>query len=94
MPSGGDGKPQRQLWFNQALDAIADLPEQHRPCRLAVPANVGCGLAGGSWPAYRRMLFAWAERSGIDLLICAMPSGSAGSVSGKGRGRAGGCRAK
>ena len=55
--ANGDGKAQRQAWFAQALQALGAHPaigERHQS--VAFPSEVGCGLAGGDWAAYRKLI--------------------------------------
>jgi hypothetical protein len=48
-----DTRENREEWFQQCLDAMdSDETLNH----VAVPHRIGCGLAGGSWEAYRIML--------------------------------------
>jgi hypothetical protein len=44
----------REFWFQQALDQL----DQRIPTGqyVGVPANIGCGLAGGNWTTYKSML--------------------------------------
>lgn len=44
----------RQAWFLQCLQAL----EEHVPHdeTIAMPFRIGCGLAGGNWTEYRKML--------------------------------------
>lgn len=44
----------RYTWFERCLSKIDDCTEIDSP--VAVPYNIGCGLAGGYWPLYRKAL--------------------------------------
>lgn len=57
-------------WLATSLAALAvemDAAERDSGVvkRLALPYNLGCGLAGGSWPAYRSLIDEWADSSGV-----------------------------
>ncbi len=60
----GPGKPngfndsieQRKTWFKNCLNQIGAL----KPKSVAVPYNIGCGLAGGVWSEYETMLTQFA----------------------------------
>ena len=48
----------RQKWFKLCLDQVA---EQVAPgSSLAMPFQIGCGLAGGDWNVYKQILSEWA----------------------------------
>lgn len=49
-----DTSANRKAWFKECLDAL----EEHIPREeiIAVPFRIGCGLAGGNWTEYRKML--------------------------------------
>ena len=90
-----DGAAAREGWFREALTAIAHLSP--RPASVAFPREIGCGLAGGNWTRYERMLeeFATAHPQIEVLVVRWMGGGGGGSGSGSGswragRGRAGG----
>ncbi len=61
MPNGRETALQRRVFFQQGLDALLDQVAGLES--LAFPAEVGCGLAGGHWPAYLEMLRAFAARA-------------------------------
>mmetsp|Transcript_45967 Transcript_45967/g.121563 ORF Transcript_45967/g.121563 Transcript_45967/m.121563 type:complete len:199 (-) Transcript_45967:305-901(-) len=53
-PRGGhDNKARREEYFAEALRAISKLDDLSS---IAFPHSVGCGMAGGDWPKYQRML--------------------------------------
>lgn len=58
----GDGLPDssadRQSYFKDCLEAIATL----QPKSVGFPYKIGCGLAGGSWVAYERILREWSVK--------------------------------
>lgn len=47
-----DGPQDRLRYFKAGLAEIVKL----KPTSLAFPYNIGCGLAGGHWPTYRKAL--------------------------------------
>jgi hypothetical protein len=63
-----DTATDRQKYFEQSLEALAaQIPTD---ASLAIPYRIGCGLAGGSWPIYERMLKEWHSRhSGLKVKI-------------------------
>lgn len=52
----------REKWFLQCLSAIAST-FGNEPKRFAFPFKIGCGLAGGDWKVYLRMLQEFAEKN-------------------------------
>jgi hypothetical protein len=94
-----DGAATREQWFAMCLEAIGRLDPP--PASLAFPREIGCGLAGGSWPRYLAMIEAFARTNPrIQVLVCrwtgGSSSGGAGGVGGVGggtsRGGPGGAR--
>lgn len=53
-----DSRADRIRYFQSGLDEIAKL----KPTSLAFPYMIGCGLAGGDWPTYRKMLEEFAAK--------------------------------
>lgn len=51
----------REEWFIAALDDFANQIGPGK--RVALPTNIGCGLAGGSWPRYHTILEKWAQKN-------------------------------
>jgi len=47
-----DSYENRKKWFQQCLDILDE--KYHEP--IAMPYNIGCGLAGGDWKDYEEML--------------------------------------
>jgi len=47
-----DGPNDRIKYFKRCLDKLDNLNLDH----VAMPYQIGCGLAGGSWPIYEKML--------------------------------------
>jgi hypothetical protein len=68
-PAPDDSKEQRELWFQQCLAEVGKLDP--KPSSIAFPHEIGCGLAGGSWPHYERMILEFAEANkDIEVSIC------------------------
>lgn len=59
-----DSRESRLVYFAAALEAI---PASYR--RIAVPWKIGCGLAGGDWAVYERLLRTWAAATGRDVTV-------------------------
>ena len=63
----GETYGQRLAWLAASLDDAVEkiLAPSNSPgvriARLALPAGLGCELAGGSWPRYADALRAWAD---------------------------------
>ena len=55
----------REKWFKMSLSEIAQLDIK----TVAFPYNIGCGLAGGDWKHYSKMLEDWEEESGIKVVL-------------------------
>ena len=60
-----DTYTQRIEWFQQCLEAIQDMA----PKSVAFPWTIGCGLAGGDWDTYKKMIEDFAEHSGIPCMF-------------------------
>jgi O-acetyl-ADP-ribose deacetylase (regulator of RNase III) len=56
---GRDSAASRLQAFSKALDQIAELPELES---IGFPNGIGCGLAGGDWNEYEKLLEDFAER--------------------------------
>ena len=85
-PGVNDLAPQREGWFAQCLEAIGQLPS--KPRSVAFPYQIGCGLAGGNWTRYRRMIDDFSRANpDVSVVIATMAGGAPG---GGGRGKGGG----
>lgn len=51
----------RQNWFRQCLEQVAQLIPP--ASTLAMPFQIGCGLAGGSWKVYHQIISMWAANN-------------------------------
>ena len=54
-------KENRIKWFKKCLENI----EKQGITRVAMPYNIGCGLAGGDWQTYKTIL----EESKLNIFI-------------------------
>ena len=79
-----DGKPARERWFRECLQAISALRPPLRS--IAFPELIGCGLAGGSWPAYEAMLVEFAAANPQTQVVICKLAGGGGGGGGGGRG--------
>ena len=64
---GIDSRENRELWFQQCLDAIAAMSD-YRPRSIAFPNQIGCNLAGGHWAKYEAMIKRFASQN-PDILV-------------------------
>tara|TARA_B110001452_G_scaffold85393_1_gene69781 strand:- start:161 stop:820 length:660 start_codon:yes stop_codon:yes gene_type:complete len=88
-PGVNDLAPQRERWFAECLEAISRLPS--KPRSVAFPFWIGCGLAGGNWGKYRRMIDDFSRANpDVSVVIATMADGGRGK--GGGRGASGGGR--
>ena len=53
LPKVNDGSADRIKYFKECLQKLDALK---LPVPVAMPYKIGCGLAGGNWPAYQKML--------------------------------------
>ena len=60
-----DSTENRLLWFEQALDSLENqLANDYTDITtVGFPYNIGCGLAGGDWKKYRKLLEEFAENN-------------------------------
>ncbi len=62
-PDGNDSPENRLKWFQACLTKIDGSPEIDSP--VALPFNIGCGLAGGQWKHYLQLL----EEATTDFIL-------------------------
>lgn len=62
----GDNSSDRVRFFKMSLDNIETYADFDT---IAVPYNIGCGLAGGNWEIYLQMLTNFAKESGINVHV-------------------------
>lgn len=60
-----DTNDNREKWFQDCLDALSELKLKE----IAIPWGIGCGLAGGNWKTYLKMIEVFEEKSGT---ICVL----------------------
>ena len=72
----------REKWFVEALTKLTELDLKKES--IAIPYQIGCGLAGGVWKNYRRHIEDFAKRTGVDVTIYRLPSSSSSSGGGGG----------
>ena len=64
-----DSASDRQTYFTECLEAIATL----EPKSVGFPYKIGCGLAGGSWTIYEKILKTWSQKNPtIDVVVYKM----------------------
>ncbi len=64
-----DSSVDRQTYFKECLEAIATL----EPKSVGFPYKIGCGLAGGSWVAYEKILREWSQKyPSINIILYKM----------------------
>jgi len=49
-------KSKRLKWFNDALEMLCDWITKNDKRTLGLPFNIGCGLAGGDWESYLKII--------------------------------------
>mmetsp|Transcript_56284 Transcript_56284/g.112857 ORF Transcript_56284/g.112857 Transcript_56284/m.112857 type:complete len:183 (+) Transcript_56284:71-619(+) len=69
-PEVKDTREQRLSWFKQGLREIPkQLPEVKS---IALPKNIGCGIAGGVWAEYEQAISDFStENPGLEIFIIA-----------------------
>ena len=80
-----DSASTRAGWFRQCLGAIAAIDPPL--ASIAFPYEIGCGLAGGDWRVYERMIVEFADANPHTRVTIARWTGGGG-----GRGRGSGAR--
>ena len=72
-PKGRDSAQLRIGWFKSALVHLEQFMRQRGLDTVAFPYTIGCGLAGGSWPAYLAIIEAFAARTHFTVNIYRLP---------------------
>jgi O-acetyl-ADP-ribose deacetylase (regulator of RNase III) len=54
-----DDAEHRARWFGEALGKMEQIPDLES---VAFPFQIGCGIAGGNWVAYRKLIADFAQR--------------------------------
>ena len=67
-----DNAKARQLLFQQCLETLALLSKENDWKIIAFPYKIGCGLAGGNWKIYEKMINNFATNVNPDtkVIIC------------------------
>lgn len=52
----------RRRWFAQCLEDLVADGHLAKGDSVAMPYNIGCGLAGGKWEEYSRIIETWAKK--------------------------------
>ena len=62
-----DTPENREEWFCKCLVAIGSLKHQ----KIAFPFKIGCGLAGGNWKVYFKMIkeFSWKYNKHVTIIV-------------------------
>jgi O-acetyl-ADP-ribose deacetylase (regulator of RNase III) len=68
--SAKDGFRARQDYFTRCLDRIMEIRNLQS---VAFPYGIGCGAAGGHWPAYSNMLQAFSSKTDARVVIYRKP---------------------
>jgi O-acetyl-ADP-ribose deacetylase (regulator of RNase III) len=63
-----DGIQARKKYFIECMKKIEAL----KPDSIAIPWQIGCGLAGGDWDFYKKVIDKFAER--INITLYQLPS--------------------
>jgi O-acetyl-ADP-ribose deacetylase (regulator of RNase III) len=88
-PAPEDSKTEREMWFRQCLGLIEKVPGVKS---IAIPWQIGCGLAGGDWEVYEGIIREWAEaHPDINVVMYKLEEshpnyGGRGARRGRGRG--------
>ncbi len=61
-----DSNDKRIIWFKQCLVKISQINNIHS---IAIPYNIGCGLAGGNWNIYYSMIEEFAVNTKINVTL-------------------------
>ena len=65
-----DGYAARQSYFRDCLEKISNLRNLQS---IAFPYQIGCGAAGGSWPAYLNLLQEFAAKTSAKVMVYKLP---------------------
>ena len=60
-PCHQDSAEMRRVWFASALQDVRSFMIKHNLKSIGIPYMIGCGLAGGDWEVYRKMLDEFAK---------------------------------
>lgn len=65
IPPYHDTRKNRETWFQQCLEALQDTSYKS----IAFPYQIGCGLGGGDWNSYIKLIEEFAHKSNTDVYI-------------------------
>eukprot|EP01047_Picozoa_sp_COSAG01_P066639 COSAG01_NODE_9240_length_2509_cov_1.321162_2_plen_273_part_01 len=84
---GDDSAAMREGWFREAMERVGrEVTPLHS---LALPARIGCGLGGGDWHRYQRIIRDFCARHPAVRVVIYERDGPVGSGSGGGGGAGG-----
>ena len=63
-----DSKEKRISWFKECLNQIKKIDGIQNES-VAMPYNIGCGLAGGDWPTYEKILKEFVDNEKINIVL-------------------------
>ena len=61
-PTGAELRATREGWFESGLNALVEINSSTPLGSVAFPYEIGCGLAGGTWANYERMINEFARQ--------------------------------
>lgn len=64
-----DSKTNREMWFGRCLEKLERQMIKLECNKIAFPYQIGCGLAGGSWPTYKDMITCWAQKNADNFSV-------------------------
>lgn len=59
----------RLIWFENCLLLVLELLVKYKINRVAMPYLIGCGLAGGNWNDYFKIIKKWANIHNIHVSL-------------------------
>jgi len=59
----------REEWFQTCLTKLKEYLTTNKHKRVAFPNLIGCGLGGGDWNVYKKMLQDFAKNSPFEVII-------------------------
>jgi len=62
-----DSPETRLKWFKTCLDEILEIKDLES---IAFPYKIGCGLAGGDWSEYLKLIEDFAQKTEAEVYIC------------------------
>jgi len=68
-PSPLETAEKRLVWFTSALQYLAVEMRSRGWSEVAMPKGIGCGLAGGNWVDYLKVIQEWSSRERINVVL-------------------------